>query len=162
MSNKLFEGKFCKFYLVKFSHKQTGKELYKFGTTSYKDVLERFSARAFVKYNKYNSLANQRDLNQYDDFNIRVLASTVYKTRQEAVDVEQQYLIEKFPKGSFIMENYLGEPKGKYSNMSGVTEVRPLTKYQVKTVLGEMYNTNTISGQQEKKTLLKETVYYDR
>jgi len=162
MSSELFKGKFCKFYLVKFSHKRTGKELYKFGTTSYKDVLERFSARAFVKYNKYNSLANQRDLKQYDDFNISVLASTVYKTRQDAVKTEQKYLVDRFPKGTFMMEEHLGEPKGKYSNMSGVTEVRPLTKTQIKTVLREMYNTNSITGQQEKKTLVREARYYKR
>jgi|TARA_R110000823_G_C15668579_1_gene472859 hypothetical protein len=162
MSDELFKGKFCKFYLVKFSHKRTGKELYKFGTTSYKDVLERFSARAFVKYNKYNSLANQKDLNQYSDFNINVLASTVYKTRQEAVEIEQKYLVDRFPKGAFIMEEHLGEPEGKYSNMSGVTEVRPLTNTQVKTVLSEMYNTNAVSGQQKKKTLVREARYYNR
>ena len=60
------------------------------------------------------------------------------------------------------MEEHLGEPEGKYSNMSGVTEVRPLTNTQVKTVLSEMYNTNAVSGQQKKKTLVREARYYNR
>jgi hypothetical protein len=112
-----------KFYMCVFLHKKTSQKLYKFGLTKYMDVLKRFSEEVSISYDN--------DSHQYDDFEISCYASYVCTAGYEqAKELERQYLDEKFPKGDFIVETALGESFGKYSNMSGVTELRDLTPQQ--------------------------------
>ena len=114
-----------KFYMCAFLHKTTGRKLYKFGITKFMDVLKRFSKEESIRYG--------RDPDQYDDFEISCLASYVCTGgAKQAVALERQYLGSdgKYPKGNFIVETALNEQFGKYSNMSGVTELRYLTPQQ--------------------------------
>ena len=114
-----------KFYMCVFLHKRTDRKLYKFGITKHMDVLKRFS--------KEESISYERDPHQYDDFEISCYASYVCTGGYaQATEIERQYLGNdgKYPKGNFIVETAVDEQFGKYSDMSGVTELRDLTSHQ--------------------------------
>ena len=140
-----------KFYLCSFLHKKTGRKLYKFGITKYMDVLKRFSKEASISYG--------RDPDQYDDFEISCDASYVCTDGYEqAAELERQYLGNngKFPKGDFIVETALGESFGKYSNMSGVTELRDLTPqqaYETRKSIYEMVDSEQAIYKTEKRMI---------
>ena len=126
----------CKFYMAEFKHKQTNRALIKFGITKHMDALKRFSVQ--------ESLSFGRSPSQYDDFNIRILFSIPCETLHEAKAIEDEMLNTWYPKENFIVEKSLGVSLNKYSNMSGVTELRYLTKANRKDVikyLRQMYYT---------------------
>jgi len=117
----------CKFYMAEFKHKQTNRALIKFGITKHMDALKRFSVQ--------ESLSFGRSPSQYDDFNIRILFSIPCETFHEAQQIEKEMLEVWYPKENFIVEKSLGVSLNKYSNMSGVTELRYLTKANRKDVI---------------------------
>jgi hypothetical protein len=108
-----------KVYLVEFTHKETKKKFYKFGMTKYGDVMKRFSREESISFG--------RDEKQYDDFDIRVIASA-WNTFEQ-VEQQEKFLLKKFPK-NFIVEEYLGTPNKKYK-FSGVTECVVLDSEQL-------------------------------
>ena len=117
-----------KIYFVEFTHKQTQKKFYKFGTTRYGDVMKRFSKEESIRFDN--------DPNQYEDFNIRVLASA-WNTFEE-VSAQEKILLEMFPKNIWL-EEYLGTPEKNYK-FSGVTEIVNLDSSRVKTARDYVYN----------------------
>ncbi len=106
-----------KFYFVRFTHKKTLKEFYKFGITSKKDVLERFNISYDIRYG---------------EFNIKVMYS-VYGSDEQVRKVEETFL-KAFPK-NFILEKYLSEDFGYYNGLSGITETVVLTKPDIDRIM---------------------------
>jgi len=117
-----------KIYFVEFTHKQTQKKFYKFGITQYGDVMKRFSKEESIKFNN--------DPNQYEDFNIRVLASA-WNSYDEVL-AQEKILLDMFPKNIWL-EEYLGTPEKNYK-FSGVTEIVNLDSSRVKTARDYVYN----------------------
>ena len=107
-----------KFYFVRFTHKKTNNEFYKFGITSKKDVLERFNESYDIRYN---------------EFNIKVMYSA-YGSKEQVEKVERAFL-NKYPK-NFILENYLNEDFGYYNGLSGITETVVLTRPDIDRIMG--------------------------
>ena len=107
----------AKAYMMKFVHKESQKVLYKFGWTIRYDVMERFSPEASIGYG--------RKADQYKDWDMSVIWSIYCKEAEEAKLIERFFQL-MFPKGTFMVENYLGVERHKYSDMSGVTELRYL------------------------------------
>ena len=114
-----------KFYFCRFEHKKTQKAFYKFGITSKTDVLERFNC-------KYDQ--------RYSEFNIKVMYSA-YGSREEVEKAESTFLA-AFPK-NFYLETYLGESRGYYNGLSGITETCVLTSEDVKRILEILHNIKT-------------------
>ena len=117
-----------KVYLVEFTHKETGKVFYKFGMTRHGDVMKRFSKEESAKF--------CRDADQYDDFNIRVIASAW--NDYDAVAEQEKILLKKYPKNIWV-EEYLGTPNKKY-NFSGVTECVSLSPDELSEARAYLYN----------------------
>lgn len=109
-----------KFYFVEFTH--NNKAFHKFGITSSKDVLNRFSTR-------YDS--------RWEEFNIRVLFS-YYNKDDELIKNMEKLMLTRYPK-NFILENYLGKPFGYYNGLGGITETVVLTTIQVNEILQSLY-----------------------
>ncbi len=117
-----------KIYLVEFTHKQTLKKFYKFGMTKYGDVMKRFSKEESIRFDN--------DPNQYEDFNIRVLASAW--NSYEEVFKQEKILLNMFPKNIWL-EEYLGTPDKNYK-FSGVTEIVRMDNATVKRARDYVYN----------------------
>ena len=117
-----------KIYFVEFTHKQTRKKFYKFGITKYGDVMKRFSKEESVKFGN--------DADQYEDFNIRVIASAWNDF--DKVAEQEKILLSKYPKNIWV-EEYLGTPDKTYK-FSGVTECVSLTNEQMIEARKYMYN----------------------
>lgn len=110
------------FYFVKFIHKLTEKEFYKFGMTS-KDIENRF-------HPKYDY--------RYDDFRIQVI--NLLKSDKSNIEKIEKEFLENYPK-NFYVENYLGIKPGYYDNFSGITEVVLLEENQIQEVIIKMQET---------------------
>jgi hypothetical protein len=126
-----------KIYLVEFTHKQTQKKFYKFGITRYGDVMKRFS--------KDESIRFDNNPNQYEDFNIRVLASAW--NDYEEVYEQEKILLNMFPKNIWL-EEYLGTPDKNYK-FSGVTEIVRMDSATVKRARDYIYNLRKEWGNDE-------------
>ena len=117
-----------KIYLVEFTHKQTQKKFFKFGMTKYGDVMKRFSKEESIRFDN--------NPNQYEDFNIRVLASAW--NSYEEVFKQEKILLSMFPKNIWL-EEYLGTPEKNYK-FSGVTEIVRMDNATVKRARDYIYN----------------------
>ena len=117
-----------KIYFVEFTHKQTHKKFYKFGITKYGDVMKRFSKEESVKFGN--------DADQYEDFNIRVIASAWNDF--DKVAEQEKILLARYPKNIWV-EEYLRTPDKNYK-FSGVTECVNLTNEQMIEARKYMYN----------------------
>ena len=117
-----------KIYLVEFTHKQTQKKFFKFGMTKYGDVMKRFSKEESIRFDN--------NPNQYEDFNIRVLASAW--NSYEEVFKQEKILLSMFPKNIWL-EEYLGTPDKNYK-FSGVTEIVRMDNATVKRARDYIYN----------------------
>lgn len=126
-----------KIYLVEFTHKQTQKKFYKFGMTKYGDVMKRFSREESIRFDN--------DPNQYEDFNIRVLASAW--NSYEEVFQQEKILLNMFPKNIWL-EEYLGTPDKNYK-FSGVTEIVRMDNATVKRARDYIYNLRKEWGNDE-------------
>ena len=126
-----------KIYLVEFTHKQTQKKFYKFGITKYGDVMKRFSIEESVRFNNHP--------NQYEDFNIRVLASA-WNDYDEVYE-QEKILLNMFPKNIWL-EEYLGTPEKNYK-FSGVTEIVRMDSATVKRARDYIYNLRKEWGNDE-------------
>ena len=113
-----------KFYMAEFYHKKTKTALIKFGVTRHLDALQRFSVQ--------ESIHHGRSPSQYNDFRIRILLSIPCSSFASASKIENEMLKKWYPKRSFRVEEHLGLPTNYYDNMSGVTEIRYLTKSERK------------------------------
>ena len=136
----------CKFYMAEFKHKKTKKALIKFGITKHMDALERFSIQESIQFG--------RSATQYEDFDIKIILSIPCFTFNEAYNIEQEMLNDFYPKENFIVERFLNEPLNKYDNMSGVTELRYLTRDERKfcrQYLNNEYVTNKMRLYKNKK-----------
>ena len=131
-----------KFYMCEFKHKRSERKLYKFGITRHMDVMKRFSTDESERFN--------RSIHQYDDFDIRVLASYVCADGRQASAIERDFL-SIYPKNGLIVEAALGESSGRYDDMSGVTELRKLSPSQLGCALKKIYGMIEQSGQSEFK-----------
>ena len=117
-----------KIYFVEFTHKQSRKKFYKFGITKYGDVMKRFSEEESIRF--------KNDPKQYDDFNIRVIASAW--NEYEQVAEQEKILLKKYPKNIWV-EEYVGTINKTYK-FSGVTECVSLTYDQVVEARKYLYN----------------------
>ena len=126
-----------KIYLVEFTNKQTQKKFYKFGITKYGDVMKRFSIEESVRFNN--------DPNQYEDFNIRVLASA-WNDYDEVYE-QEKILLNMFPKNIWL-EEYLGTPEKNYK-FSGVTEIVRMDSATVQRARDYIYNLRKDWGNDE-------------
>ena len=117
-----------KIYLVEFTHKQTQKKFFKFGMNKYGDVMKRFSKEESIRFDN--------NPNQYEDFNIRVLASAW--NSYEEVFKQEKILLSMFPKNIWL-EEYLGTPEKNYK-FSGVTEIVRMDNATVKRARDYIYN----------------------
>jgi len=114
-----------KSYIVEFTHRISGDTFLKFGHTKYSDVAKRF---------EYSP-------EQYQDYNIQVLASIKHSTLEEAEGIESDFL-KKYPKNLYLPKNF-----------SGITEIyEPEDKQERAKILREFY---TIKESIEKKTKKK-------
>ena len=114
-----------KSYIVEFTHRVTGESFLKFGHTKYSDVMKRFEFSP----------------EQYQDYNIEVLASIKHSTLEEAETVETDFL-DKYPKNLYLPKNF-----------SGITEIyEPEDKQERAKILREFYTIKeTIEGKKKKK-----------
>jgi hypothetical protein len=114
-----------KSYIVEFTHKVSGESFLKFGHTKYSDVMKRFEFSP----------------EQYQDYNIEVLASIKHSTLEEAETVETDFL-DKYPKNLYLPRNF-----------SGITEIyEPEDKQERAKILREFYTIKeTIEGKKKKK-----------
>jgi len=114
-----------KSYIVEFTHRVTGESFLKFGHTKYSDVMKRFEFSP----------------EQYQDYNIEVLASIKHSTLEEAETVETDFL-DKYPKNLYLPKNF-----------SGITEIyEPEGKQERAKILREFYTIKeTIEGKKKKK-----------
>ena len=126
-----------KIYLVEFTHKQTQKKFYKFGITKYGDVMKRFSKEESIRFDN--------NPNQYEDFNIRVLASA-WNDYDEVYE-QEKILLNMFPKNIWL-EEYLGTPEKNYK-FSGVTEIVRMDSATVKRARDYIYNLRKEWGNDE-------------
>lgn len=126
-----------KIYLVEFTHKQTHKKFYKFGITRYGDVMKRFSKEESIRFDN--------NPNQYEDFNIRVLASAW--NDYDEVYKQEKILLNMFPKNIWL-EEYLGTPDKNYK-FSGVTEIVRMDSATVKRARDYIYNLRKEWGNDE-------------
>ena len=126
-----------KIYLVEFTHKQTQKNFFKFGMTKYGDVMKRFSKEESIRFDN--------NPNQYEDFNIRVLASAW--NSYEEVFKQEKILLSMFPKNIWL-EEYLGTPDKNYK-FSGVTEIVRMDSATVKRARDYIYNLRKEWGNDE-------------
>lgn len=117
-----------KVYFVEFAHKLSGKKFYKFGITKYGDVMKRFSKEESLRFNN--------DPDQYDDFNIKVIASAW--SDFERVSEQEKILLKRYPKNIWV-EEYLGVVDKTYK-FSGITECVSLTRDQFIEARNYMYN----------------------
>jgi len=123
-----------KFYFVKFTHKETCEEFYKFGVTKENQVENRFDPY-FQNSRFYN------DRYKYLEFDVRVLFS-MYCSKEDAYKIENEFKT-RYPK-NFSLENYLGKPHNYFSNgFTGITETVVLDDNTYKKVLRELYNLKT-------------------
>jgi len=126
-----------KIYLVEFTHKQTQKKFYKFGITKYGDVMKRFSKEESIRFDN--------NPNQYEDFDIRVLASA-WNDYDEVYE-QEKILLNMFPKNIWL-EEYLGTPEKNYK-FSGVTEIVRMDSATVKRARDYIYNLRKEWGNDE-------------
>jgi len=117
-----------KIYFVEFTHKQSRKKFYKFGITKYGDVMKRFSKEESIKFGN--------DPTQYNDFNIRVIASAW--NDYDPVSEQEKILLKRYPKNIWV-EEYVGTTDKTYK-FSGVTECVSLTYNQVVEARKYVYN----------------------
>lgn len=113
-----------KFYVCEFRNKKypipDDRVLVKFGITRHMDVLKRFDPSVNDGYEK-----------NYSDWDIVCKFSQLCLTKEEAEQKETYWLNEKYPKGSKYkvwVESLFGLPHTYYSNNTGVSELRLLTK----------------------------------
>ena len=122
-----------KSYIVEFTHRVSGESFLKFGHTKYSDVMKRF---------KYSP-------EQYQDYNIEVLASIKHHTVEEAEGIETDFL-DKYPKNLYLPKNF-----------SGITEIyKPEDKQERAKILREFYTIKeSIEGKKKGSTAMPWPVY---
>ena len=142
----------AKFYVALAENKvypmpDSNKVFVKFGKTRHTDAADRFD----------ESVDDGYDKNYYDwDFKIKF---SKYGTDQEVTDLESYWLNEQFPYDGYTkvwVEQYLGCDDGhKYKDVSGITELRLLTKKQYAWVLRQCYDSLTPEEVQAKEARRK-------
>lgn len=112
-------------YLVKFTHKETGKVAYK---------------RGISKYGAKRVIAERYGDEQYDQFKIELLESFQYShdnysIARAVLNTVEQVLNGLVPpkRSDYSIEEHFGDPNGSYGNFSGVTEF--IVDYDEKTVV---------------------------
>lgn len=113
----------CEFTNTKYPLPDPNKVFVKFGVTHHMDVLDRFNPQVDDGYAKI-----------YDDWNIVCKFSVVCRTKDHAEQLERRWLVDVFPNPGptkVWVESYLGiDDDRKYSDNTGITELRLLTKKQ--------------------------------
>ena len=125
-----------KVYLVEMTHRETGVQFQKIGWCVSYDVTERFSAETSRKYG--------RPEDQYDAYNIRVLASAYSPLIQEVKDAETA-LKTWYPKNIFIEDTF-----------SGITEIVSLDPDQRESLITTIRLLNKEWGRQRSEAQAKE------
>lgn len=128
-----------------------GKIIIKFGVTHHMDVMDRFNPNINDGYQK-----------NYEDWKIWPRYSQVYKTREEAEQVEQYLLHERFPPQTHKVwiEQYLGCSNiNEYYNNTGVTEIRLLTSNEISGIIEELRETQSVAQREAKQE--KRMKYYN-
>jgi len=117
----------CEFTNIKYPNPDPNKIFIKFGITHHMEVLNRFTSGIDDGYEK-----------NYHDWLIRCKFSTVCKDKDHAERLERHWLEQVFPNPGptkVWVEKYLGtEDNNKYSNNTGISELRLLTIKQAKWV----------------------------
>jgi hypothetical protein len=118
----------AKFYFVKFTHLETGKVLYKFGSTLSKDILNRFNPTSYPERVGYL------------DFDIQPTFSWNFYTLEEAKKKEEEYL-NRYSSNRVDISTYLGKPQGYYTtdNLTGISEFRSFTPTQAMEIRNDLY-----------------------
>lgn len=116
----------AKFYIVKAVHKQTFKELYKFGVTRSSDVLTRFAQ-------------THKEREKYSDFNFTVMVSLYLNTYEEAEKFETDFktIYSEIPDvNSFCLKE-----SGYYhsGNFTGISEFRLWDKDEINKIIQSFY-----------------------
>lgn len=132
-----------KFYVAEFKNKHyptpQGKVFLKFGITHHMDVQKRFDPTVDDGYAK-----------NYEDWDIKILFSQVYKSKEAAENQEQLYLGKIFPYNSKYkvwVEDIFGlEDRNKYYTSTGVTELRLVDYAQKNLVLHTLFKNKKESG----------------
>ena len=123
-----------KFYVIeivpkKYKMQDYNDVLVKFGITKNMNVLERF-----------NPYYDER----YKDFHYKVKFSRAHSNKNKAEAEERYWLEQRYPNpgpNKVWVESYLNvEHKQKY-NDTGITEIRLLKRYQLASILKELYDT---------------------
>lgn len=129
----MYKFYFCTFENTKF-HVPENYVFCKFGITHQLDVLRRFDPSindGYVKSDKYL------------DWNIKADFSILFDTKEEAAAEEKRWLTEIFPNPGptkVWVEKILQCPTmDYYSEATGITELRLLTKKQRKWALAQLY-----------------------
>tara|TARA_R110000868_G_C10736754_1_gene752050 strand:+ start:277 stop:723 length:447 start_codon:yes stop_codon:yes gene_type:complete len=136
-----------KFYIVKMDNKKyvkpnDGRILVKFGITHHMDVMKRF-----------NPSVNDGYVKNYEDWDIRVMYSQVFYSKEEALAVETHMKDIVFPPTTHKvwLEDYLQcESRDEYYNNSGVTEFRLLTQMELSSTINTMKLTQSQKQQEAK------------
>ena len=97
------------------------------------------------RFSKEESIRFNNDPNQYEDFNIRVLASAW--NNFDEVSEQEKILLNMFPKNIWL-EEYLGTPDKNYK-FSGVTEIVRMDSANVKRARDYIYNLRKEWGNDE-------------
>tara|TARA_R110000868_G_scaffold9000_10_gene45654 strand:+ start:11118 stop:11579 length:462 start_codon:yes stop_codon:yes gene_type:complete len=144
-----------KLYIVKLKNTKyikphDAREMYKIGITHHMDVKKRFDPKVDDGYPKI-----------YDDWVITPCYSQVYKTKQEAEAVEAHILHQRFPPSTHKVwiEQYLGcADQNEYYTNTGITEIRLLTKSELKCIIDELQRTQSVH-QVNKKQEIRQRIY---
>lgn len=136
-----------KFYIVEMKNKKytkpnDGRVLVKFGITHHMDVMKRFDPSVNDGYAK-----------NYEDWDIRVMYSQVFYSKEEALAVEDHMKDDVFPATTHKvwLEDYLQcESRDEYYNNSGVTEFRLLTQTELRSTIDTLKSTQSQKQQEAK------------
>jgi len=133
----------------KYKKPNDGKIITKSGITHHMDVLKRFDPSVNDGYTK-----------KYDDWIITVKYSQVFKSREEAEQVEKYLQQERFPPATHKvwLEDYLQcESRNEYYDNTGITEIRLLTPQELYSTISLLKSTQ--SKQQQEAKYAKQQQY---
>lgn len=129
----------CEFVNKKYPLPDPNKVFVKFGTTHHWDVMDRFNSMVDDGYPKV-----------YEDWIITCKFSVVCKDKVAAEAIERHWLEQVFPNPGptkVWVERYLSvEDNNKYSDNTGITELRLLTLKQAKWVYWTLHQQKTNKG----------------
>ena len=147
-----------KFYIARFTHKKNkllreekvnpeAHFLFKGGITHHNEALDRFNPKVNDHYKK-----------DYGDWDIKIWYSQNFETKEEAEEREKDFLEVKFPEKTHKvwLEKALGiKDQYKYSNMSGMTEIRNLTYDEIMETIHQYKQTQS-EEEKRLKAILRE------